>query len=92
MTHNTPAARNAGPNLLKISKSASLQNLRPAGSGPRTKAVKCMGKENAGAHQAQKRCNCLDHRQMSVAPRPDRTTAALHSQKDFLGKSKIEAD
>jgi hypothetical protein len=51
-----------------------------------------MGKENAGAHQAQKRCNCLDHRQMSVAPRPDRTTAALHSQKDFLGKSKIEAD
>jgi hypothetical protein len=67
MTHSTPAARNAGPNLLKISKSA-LQNLRPAGSGPRTKAVKCMGKENAGAHQAQKRCNCLDHRKCPLRP------------------------
>jgi len=41
-----------------------------ARSGPRAKALKCMGKENACANQAQQRCNRLNHRKDPLRPRP----------------------
>jgi hypothetical protein len=43
-----------------------------------------MGKENACANQAQKRCNCLNHRKDPCAPGPDRTTCDLAQSKGFL--------
>jgi hypothetical protein len=72
-THGAPAARDAGPNLLKISESALSQKVQRycvplPKSEPRKEAVICMGKKNAGANQAHKRCNCLDHRNVQSAP------------------------
>jgi hypothetical protein len=82
VTHATPVTLNAGPNSLKISKSAFLKEVLVVSprSDPRAKTVKCVGKENAGANQAQKRCNCLNHR------------TAAHSQRDSPPKSKIGPD
>jgi hypothetical protein len=37
-------------------------------SGPRAKTLKGVGKENARANQAQKRCNNFDHRKYPLAP------------------------
>jgi hypothetical protein len=72
-THVAPAARDAGPNLLKISESALSQKVKrycvpPPKSESRKEAVICMGKKNAGANQAHERCNCLDHRNVQSAP------------------------
>jgi hypothetical protein len=62
IAHVAPFSMDAGPkmlglNLLKISESASCtrQTVPRLRSGPRTKAFQCMGKEDAGANQAQKR-------------------------------------
>lgn len=51
-----------------------------------------MGQEDAGANQAHKCCNRLDHREVHCAPRGDNTTAASHSQKDSLAESTIDAE
>jgi hypothetical protein len=56
VTHDAPADRDAGPNLLKLSESLLLQRR------PRTIALISMRKENAGADEAEKPCNHLDHR------------------------------
>jgi hypothetical protein len=56
VTHDAPADRDAGPNLLKLSESLFLQNR------PRTIALKSVRKKNAGADEAEKHCNHLDHR------------------------------
>jgi hypothetical protein len=56
VTHDAPADRDAGPNLLKLSESFLLQHR------PRTIALISVSKENAGADEAEKCCNCLDHR------------------------------
>jgi hypothetical protein len=49
------AVHNAGPNLLKVSELAFVQDvlLPQLRSGPRAKAFKCVGKKNPGANQAQ---------------------------------------
>jgi hypothetical protein len=54
--HDAPAERDAGPNLLKLSESFFLQHR------PRTIAFKSVRKKNAGADEAEKPCNHLDHR------------------------------
>jgi hypothetical protein len=56
VTHDAPADRDAGPNLLKLSESFPLQHR------PRTIALISVRNENAGADEAEKCCNCLDHR------------------------------
>jgi hypothetical protein len=56
VTHDAPADRNAGPNLLKLSESFLLQHR------PRTITLKSVREKNAGADEAEKRCNHLDHR------------------------------
>jgi hypothetical protein len=56
VTHDAPADRDAGPNLLKLSESFPLQHR------PRTIAFISVSNENAGADEAEKCCNCLDHR------------------------------
>jgi hypothetical protein len=56
VTHDAPADRDAGPNLLKLSESFPLQHR------PRTIAFISVRNENAGADEAEKCCNCLDHR------------------------------
>jgi hypothetical protein len=56
VTHDAPAACDAGPNLLKLSESSPLQHR------PRTIAFISVREENAGADEAEKRCNHLDHR------------------------------
>jgi hypothetical protein len=56
VTHDAPADRHAGPNLLKFSESSPLQHR------PRTIALISVRNENAGADEAEKRCNHLDHR------------------------------
>ena len=80
-THGAPVTLDALPNSLKVSESVFFNELA-AGSGPRAKALKGVGKENADADQAEKRCNRLKHRKCPLRPGWDRTTAALHSQKD----------
>ena len=72
LSHGAPATRDAGPNLLKISESPFCKSYcgpLPR-SGPGTKAVKRVGKENARANQAQKCCNCFNHRECPLAPVP----------------------
>jgi hypothetical protein len=54
--HDAPADRDAGPNLLKFSESFLLQHR------PRTIAFKSVREKNAGADEAEKPCNHLDHR------------------------------
>jgi hypothetical protein len=44
-----------------------------------------MGKEDPCAHQAHQRANRLNHRKLPSYPTCERTTAALHSQKDSNG-------
>jgi hypothetical protein len=56
VTHDAPADCNAGPNLLKLSESFFLQHR------PRTIAFKSVREKNAGADEAEKPCNHLDHR------------------------------
>jgi hypothetical protein len=56
VTHDAPADRDAGPNLLKLSESFPLQHR------PRTIAFISVSNENAGADEAEKCCNRLDHR------------------------------
>jgi hypothetical protein len=69
-SHGAPATRDAGPNLLKISESPFCKRYWGPlpGSGPGTKAFKCVGKEDARANQAQKCCNCFNHRKCPLAP------------------------
>jgi hypothetical protein len=90
----TPATLNAGPNSLKFSKSAFLKAVPVValGSDPRAKTLKCVGKENAGANQAQKRCNCLNHRKDPLRPGGRERHAASHSQRDSPARSKIGPD
>jgi hypothetical protein len=42
-----------------------------------------MGNENAGAKQAQKRRNCLNHRKYPLRPWADRTTCPAAQSKEF---------
>jgi hypothetical protein len=88
VTHDTPATLNAGPNSLKLSKSAFLKDVPVVSprSNPRAKTLKCVGKENAGANQAQKRCNCLNHRKDPLRPGRERTTCRLAQSKGFPGQ------
>jgi hypothetical protein len=62
VTHDAPADRDVGPNLLKLSESFPLQHR------PRTIAFISVRNENAGADEAEKCCNCLDHRNCPCAP------------------------
>ena len=55
-----------------------------ARSGPRTKTLKCVGKENTGAKQTQTRCNCLNHRKTLRVLAGTQRHEAAHSQKDSL--------
>jgi hypothetical protein len=66
VTHDAPADRDVGPNLLKFSESFPLQHR------PRTIAFISVRNENAGADEAEKPCNHLDHRKLSFAPSGDR--------------------
>ncbi|MHB8268493.1 MAG: hypothetical protein ACYDD8_08490 [Bradyrhizobium sp.] len=56
VTHDAPADRDVGPNLLKLSESFPLQHR------PRTIALISVRKENAGADEAENCRNHLDHR------------------------------
>jgi hypothetical protein len=56
VTHDAPADSDAGPNLLKLSESLFLQKR------PRTITFKSVREKNAGADEAEKPCNHLDHR------------------------------
>jgi hypothetical protein len=56
VTHDAPAECDAGPNLLKFSESSLLQHR------PRTIALISVREKNAGADEAEKPCNHLDHR------------------------------
>jgi hypothetical protein len=58
-------------------------------SGPIAKTFKGVGQKNHRAHQTHNRRNRLDHFELPVRPcRRERTTAALHSQKDsIVGKA-----
>jgi hypothetical protein len=42
-----------------------------------------VGKEDAGANQAQKRCNRLNHRKDPLRPGRERTTCCLAQSKEF---------
>jgi hypothetical protein len=87
VTHDAPADRDAGPNLLKLSESLLLQRR------PRTIALISVRKENAGADEAEKRCTHLDHRNCPCAPsREQKRHAGPHSQKDFEPFRKSESD
>jgi hypothetical protein len=85
-THDAPVTLDARPNSLKVSESVFLKRACGfrRGSGPRAKALECVSKKNADANQAEKRCNRLKHRKFPLRPGWDKTTAALHSQKEFL--------
>jgi hypothetical protein len=54
-------------------------------SGPRTKTLKGVGQENAGAEQTQKCRNCLEHREKSLGPGHDQTTWRSAQSKGFGG-------
>jgi len=94
ISHDTPVTLDARPNLLKISESASqkelmrrlAQNFRPKNSRSGTKSFEGMGQKDTYAHQAHHGANCLDHCKHPCHPAHDRTTAALHSQKDSNGE------
>jgi hypothetical protein len=62
ITHGAPAALDAGPNLLKISKSAFWQKGAVGEIRPLKEAIKRVGEENAGAHQGHNHRNCINHR------------------------------
>jgi hypothetical protein len=62
------------------------QGFRPKTSGSRTKSFEGMGQKDTDAHQAHYRAYCLDHCKLPSRPTRDRTTAALHSQKDSNGE------
>jgi hypothetical protein len=84
VTHDAPADCDAGPNLLKLSESLALQHR------PRTIALISVRNENAGADEAEKRCNHLDHRNLSLsALGRQKRQARPHSQKDFEPAPKI---
>jgi hypothetical protein len=59
-------------------------------SGPGTIAIERVGEENARAEQTQYRRHYLDHRNIPSRPAQERTTAALHSQKDSGTRTEIE--
>jgi hypothetical protein len=84
ITHDAPADRDAGPNLLKLSESFPLQHR------PRTIALISVRNENAGADEAEKCRNCLDHRNCPYTPLGrQKRQAGPHSQKDFEPAAKI---
>jgi hypothetical protein len=66
VTHDAPAEYDAAPNLLKLSESFPLQHR------PRTIAFIGVRKKNAGADEAEKHCNHLDHRNYPLRPWLDR--------------------
>jgi hypothetical protein len=86
IAHDTPAILDARPNLLKLSESASLNEVLRgfAGSGPRAKTFECVGKENARAKQTQTRCNRFNHRKFPLRPGLDTTTRHRAQSKEFL--------
>jgi hypothetical protein len=45
-----------------------------------------MGKKNASANQAQKRCNRLNHRKRPLRPSRERTTYYRAQSKGFLAQ------
>jgi hypothetical protein len=77
MTHDAPADRDAEPNLLKLSESLSLQHR------PRTIAFISVRNENAGADEAEKYCNHLDHRNCPSRPWKTETTGGAAQSKGF---------
>jgi hypothetical protein len=84
VTHDAPADRDVGPNLLKLSESFALQHR------PRTIALISVSEENAGADEAKKSCNHLDHRNCPKRPwHGQKRQAGPHSQKDFEPAPKI---
>jgi hypothetical protein len=94
IAHVTPAMWDARPNLLRLSEQASWKEVMrlfslSGFSGPIAKTFKGMGQENPRAHQTHNRRNRLDHCKLPVSTcRRERTTAALHSQKDsIVGKA-----
>jgi hypothetical protein len=87
VTHDAPAERDAGPNLLKLSESLLLQNR------PRTVALKSVRKKNAGAEDAEKPCNHLDHRNCPSSPFADRNAMRGRTVKRISnGFRKSESD
>jgi hypothetical protein len=76
VTHDAPADRDVGPNLLKLSESFALQHR------PRTIALISVSEENAGADEAKKSCNHLDHRNCPKRPwhRTETTLEAAQSK------------
>jgi hypothetical protein len=64
------------------------------GSRPGTKTLIGMGQKYPRAQQAHHRRNCLDHCRTSLAPpaHEERTTAALHSQKNPDAKAAIRRE
>jgi hypothetical protein len=77
ISHDAPADDDAGPNLLKLSESLSLQHR------PRPIAFISVREKNAGADEAEKRCNHLDHHTCPCPSRQQKRHAGPHSQKDF---------
>jgi hypothetical protein len=58
-------------------------------SGSRAKAFDRMGKKNADADQDQNRSDCFIHDTCPFRPGSDKTTTALHSQKESCGETKF---
>jgi hypothetical protein len=85
-THDAPAHRDAASDLLKLSESFPLQG------GARTIALISVSKKNAGADEAEKHCNHLDHRNCPCTLARTETACAPHSQKDSQRSSKSESD
>jgi hypothetical protein len=57
-------------------------------SGPVTIAFKCMSQENACAHQAHHRCNCLDHRTNPLRPCNPQNDSIVAQSKRFTGRNR----
>src|SRR5229473_8617882 len=87
MTHRSPAAPDHGPNLLKNSKSVVWQRVPRKRSGSRTKAIKCVGEENAAAHQGQNHRNCINHRSCPWRPRIEQNDVSPRTVKRISRRS-----
>jgi hypothetical protein len=81
VAHDAPADRDVGPNLLKLSESFPLQHR------PRTIALISVRNENAGADEAEKRCNHLDHRNCPSRPWRTETICGGAQSKGFRSGS-----
>jgi len=94
ISHGTPVTLDARPNLLKISESASqkelmrrlAQNFRPKIQARELNPSKAWARKIPTLTRPITTLTVSIIANILAAPRTDRTTAALHSQKDSNGE------